>query len=156
MGLFALVRVAPKTELVSLSTITATGGMMLIPLLMIAEPGPSGWLYRSGEAFELAGIFLTQVARLYLGRSFGLLPANRGIVSSGPFRLVRHPVYLGWLLLTIAFGMINPSWRNLFTTIAILPFMFARIEQEETLLQTDPEYRAYSRRTHYRLLPGLY
>jgi protein-S-isoprenylcysteine O-methyltransferase Ste14 len=156
MGLFALVRVAPKTELVSLSTITATGGMMLIPLLMIAEPGPGGWLYRSGEAFELAGIFLTQVARLYLGRSFGLLPANRGIVSGGPFRLVRHPVYLGWLLLTIAFGMINPSWRNLFVTIAILPFMFARIEQEETLLQTDPEYRAYSQRTHYRLLPGLY
>src|SRR5271170_3007692 len=33
MGLFALVRVAPKTELVSLATITATGGMMLIPLL---------------------------------------------------------------------------------------------------------------------------
>ena len=52
--------------------------------------------------------------------------------------------------------MINPSWRNLFVTIAILPFMLARIEQEETLLQTDPEYRAYSERTRYRLLPGLY
>jgi protein-S-isoprenylcysteine O-methyltransferase Ste14 len=156
MGLFALVRVAPKTELVSFSTITATGGMMLIPLLMVAEPGPGGWLSRSGEAFELAGILLTQVSRLYLGRSFGLLPANRGIVTGGPFRMVRHPVYLGWLLLTIGFGTLNPSWRNLLVTIAILPFMFVRIEQEETLLQTDPEYRAYSQRARYRLLLGFY
>jgi protein-S-isoprenylcysteine O-methyltransferase Ste14 len=156
MGLFALVRVAPTTELVSPATIGATDGMMLIPLFMTAEAGPHGWLHHSGETLELAGIIVTQISRLYLGRSFGLLPANRGIVSHGPFRLIRHPVYLGWLLLTIGFGILNPSYRNLLVTIAILPFMFARIEQEEALLQTDPEYRSYSERTRYHLLPGLY
>jgi protein-S-isoprenylcysteine O-methyltransferase Ste14 len=156
MGLFALVRIAPKTELVSFATITATGGMMLIPLFMTSEPNHGGRFQHIGEVLELAGIMLTQVSRIYLGRSFGLLPANRGIVSSGPFRLIRHPVYLGWLILTAGFVTVNPSWRNLLVTIAILPFMFARIGQEETLLQTDREYSAYSERTRYRLIPGLY
>jgi protein-S-isoprenylcysteine O-methyltransferase Ste14 len=129
---------------------------MLIPLYMHSGPNPGGWLLHGGEAVELAGITLTQVSRIYLGRSFGLLPANRGIVSRGPFRMVRHPVYLGWLILTIGFLTINPSWRNFLVMAAILPFMFARIEQEETLLEADPEYTAYRERTRYRLVPGLY
>jgi protein-S-isoprenylcysteine O-methyltransferase Ste14 len=156
MGVFALVRVAPKTVLISFGTLAATAGMMLIPLLLKSQPSPHRWLSRSGETIELAGIIISQVSRVYLGRSFGLLPANRGIVSGGPFRLVRHPVYLGWLLLTIGYVMVNPVSRNLLVTVAILPFMFARITQEEMLLQADPEYRAYSERTHYRILPGLY
>ncbi len=156
MGLFALVRVAPKAELVTFATLSATGGMMLIPMLLRAAPGPHGLLYREGEAVQLAGILISQISRIYLGRSFGLLPANRGIVTRGPFGLVRHPVYLGWLVLTIGFTMTNPSNHNMLVAIAILPFMFARIEQEETLLQADPDYRAYSALTPYRLLPGLF
>ncbi|HUN58917.1 MAG TPA: isoprenylcysteine carboxylmethyltransferase family protein [Candidatus Binataceae bacterium] len=156
MGLFALVRVAPTAERINLLTIGATGGMMLIPLLMRPAASPSGWFYVSGIALEMIGIIITQASRLFLGRSFGLLPANRGVVTRGPYRLVRHPVYLGWLVLTIGFGMINPSWRNVAVTIAILPFMFARIEQEEALLEADSEYRVYSDRTRYRLVPGLY
>ena len=82
MGLFALVRVAPKAELITFATLSATGGMMLIPMLLRATPGPHGLLYRSGEAVQLAGILISQISRIYLGRSFGLLPANRGIVSA--------------------------------------------------------------------------
>ncbi|HEX4211052.1 MAG TPA: isoprenylcysteine carboxylmethyltransferase family protein, partial [Candidatus Binataceae bacterium] len=155
MGLFALVRATPKAEMVTLATLSATGGMMLFPLLRPVTSSP-GWLHRGGETIELAGLILTQLSRLYLGRSFGLLPANRGVVSGGPFRLVRHPVYLGWLILTVGFTTANPISSNLLVTLIILPFMFARIEQEEIVLETDPQYRAYRRRTCYRLLPGLF
>ena len=155
MGLFVLVRSAPKTELVNLATLSTTAGMMLLPGLLRAETNPGQWLDHVGEAVEITGVLLTQLSRIYLGRSFGLLPANRGIVSGGPFRLVRHPVYLGWLILTIGFTMVNLSVHNVLVTLVVLPFMFARIAQEETLLEADPEYRAYREHTRYRLLPGL-
>ena len=61
---------------------------------------------------ELLGVTLTQVARIYMGRSFGILPANRGIVSNGPFRWVRHPIYLGWLVLSIGYAMFYVNDRN--------------------------------------------
>ena len=49
------------------------------------------------------GILLQLVAKIHLGRSFALLPANRGVVCSGPYKWVRHPIYLGYLLVHIGF-----------------------------------------------------
>ncbi|MGA2409714.1 MAG: isoprenylcysteine carboxylmethyltransferase family protein, partial [Candidatus Binataceae bacterium] len=111
---------------------------------------------RSGTALELTGLIISQISRLCLGRRFGLLPANRGIVTGGCFRVVRHPIFAGWLLLTIGFTMANLSACNLLVVFLILPFMMKRIDQEETLLMGDPSYRAYMQRVRYRLIPGLY
>ena len=41
------------------------------------------------------GLLVVVAGKISIGRSFGLIPANRGIVSSGLYRLVRHPIYLG-------------------------------------------------------------
>jgi protein-S-isoprenylcysteine O-methyltransferase Ste14 len=90
-----------------------------------------------------------------MGRSFGVLPANRGIVLKGPFSYVRHPVYLGWLVLSTGFAMCNPSWRNILIIVATLPFMVWRIDQEESHLKAYPEYRAYMDRVRFRLWPGI-
>ena len=51
-----------------------------------------------GVVFQLSGLFRMQVALLCLGRHFGLLPANRDLVTRGPFGLIRHPVYAAWLV----------------------------------------------------------
>lgn len=153
MGLFSLVRIRPKSVMLNVRSVTATAGMMLIPMLIRPSAPSAGILHDSGLMVELAGVGFTQLARVYLGRSFGLLPANRGIVSSGPFRLMRHPIYLGWLLLTVGFTMIYPSPRNVLTIFILLPFMMWRITQEEELLSEDAEYRAYMGRVPYRLLP---
>jgi len=103
----------------------------------------------------MIGVVLSQLARLYMGRSFGLLPANRGIVSEGPFRLVRHPVYLGWLLLTAGFAVANPSMRNFLCLAATPIFIGWRIMLEERLLSKDSLYREYCRRVRHRLIPGI-
>ena len=155
MGLFSLVRMPPRTSMVNVRSIAATGGMMLLPALIKWAPPATGWCYRAGVALELAGMTFTQVARVYLGRSFGLFPANRGIVSRGPFRLMRHPIYVGWFLLSLGYSMTYPSARNLLVIAAILPFMLWRIVQEEQLLSDDPEYREYCERVRYRLIPGI-
>ena len=52
------------------------------------------------------------VAKVVLGRSFGLLPAQRGLVTAGPYRIVRHPIYFGYLIGHIGFLLVNFSWRN--------------------------------------------
>src|SRR5512141_432349 len=49
-------------------------------------------------AISAVGLAIVIAGKLTLGRSFGLMPANRGVVSSGVYRFVRHPIYLGYLL----------------------------------------------------------
>ena len=129
--------------------------MLILPCFMRPTNLSSGALATSGLIFELCGVALTQVARVYMGRSFGVLPANRGIVSKGPFRWVRHPIYLGWLILSIGYAMSYPNARNLMPIVATLPFMVWRIEQEEAHLSADREYRRYMSRVRYRLCPGV-
>ena len=48
-------------------------------------------------ALSACGLLVVIGGKLSLGRSFGLMPANRGVVSSGLYRIVRHPIYLGYL-----------------------------------------------------------
>jgi protein-S-isoprenylcysteine O-methyltransferase Ste14 len=155
MGIFSLIRVPPKTVTVSPRSIAATAGMMILPTLIKPGLASVGLLNQAGMALELIGVIFTQLARVYLGRSFGLLPANRGIVSKGPFRLMRHPIYVGWFVLTLGYAFIYPTPRNFVVIVAALFFMMWRIVQEEELLGLDPEYRAYCEKVGYRLIPWV-
>ena len=53
------------------------------------------------------GLCVVIAGKLSLGRSFGLMPANRGIVSTGLYRVVRHPIYLGYLITHVGFLLAN-------------------------------------------------
>src|SRR2546430_13476301 len=54
------------------------------------------------------GLLIVIIGKLSLGRSFGLTPANRGVVSTGIYQFVRHPIYLGYLITHIGFVLANP------------------------------------------------
>jgi protein-S-isoprenylcysteine O-methyltransferase Ste14 len=155
MAVMSFARFAPRSVTVNLRTIAASGGMLILPCLMRPIATAAGPRATAGLIFELSGVVLTQVARVYMGRSFGILPANRGIVSKGPFRWVRHPIYFGWLILSIGYAMSFASERNVVLIAMTLPFMVWRIDQEEALLSEDPEYRNYMDRVRYRLWPGI-
>ncbi len=155
MGIFSFVRIPPKTVTVTANSIAATAGMMILPTLIKPGLASVGLLNQAGMALELIGVIFTQLARVYLGRSFGLLPANRGIVSKGPFRLMRHPIYVGWFVLTLGYAFIYPRPRNFVVIVAALLFMMWRIVQEEDLLGLDPEYRTYCEKVRYRLIPWV-
>jgi protein-S-isoprenylcysteine O-methyltransferase Ste14 len=157
MAAMSLVRVAPKAARVDLRAFLSTlFPVFLLPCLLRADSPSSGLLANSGVVLELCGVVLSQAARLYMGRSFGILPGNRGITSKGPFGLVRHPIYAGWLLLTVGYLASYPAWMNGLITMAMLPFMLWRIRLEEGLLEADPEYRAYRHAVTFRLVPGIY
>jgi protein-S-isoprenylcysteine O-methyltransferase Ste14 len=156
MGLLSLVRVPARSSMVNLRSILATAAMMTIPALMRPGMSSTGLLFDVAIFIELIGIAFTQMSRIYLGRRFGLLPANRGIVSGGPFRWMRHPIYSGWLVLAIGYLMANPTYRNLGMLFLSLPFLVWRMDLEEEHLSEDPEYREYAAKTPYRLVPGIY
>lgn len=102
-----------------------------------------------GTAFEVYG-------KAVLGRSFGIVPANRGIIVRGPYRLVRHPIYLGYLVTHAGFLLTNWSVRNLAIYGAVYVFQVLRILSEERFLGQDAAYRAYRERVPYRLIPGIF
>jgi protein-S-isoprenylcysteine O-methyltransferase Ste14 len=103
----------------------------------------------AGLAFSLASVAV-------LGRCFGILPDVRGLVVRGPYRLVRHPLYLGEL--TAALGIVIGS-RHPFAAagawLVCLGLQVARTHYEESNLRAQfPAYDEYATRTK-RLLPGV-
>ena len=109
-----------------------------------------------GIAFQILGTLFAIYGKVFLGRSFGIVAANRGIVSGGPYRIVRHPIYLGYLATHVGFLLTNWSPRNTALYIVIYFFQISRILSEEGLLREDESYRAYCERVRYRLIPFIF
>jgi protein-S-isoprenylcysteine O-methyltransferase Ste14 len=125
-------------------------------VLLVRPAGGTAIADAAGFALQLVGTGFQLYGKVVLGRSFGIVAANRGVVSSGPYRLVRHPIYLGYLVTHAGFLFSNPSVRNLAIYAAAYFFQFARIHAEERILAQDVEYREYLRSVRYRLIPGVY
>lgn len=107
-------------------------------------------------AISGTGLLVVVLGKLSIGRSFGLIPANRGIVSTGLYKLVRHPIYLGYLITHTGFVLANPAGWNLFFLAAADIALMLRAVREERTLMLDPAYQAYAARVRWRILPGLF
>jgi protein-S-isoprenylcysteine O-methyltransferase Ste14 len=131
-------------------------GATCTPLLV--RPGSEvAWLPPAvGATVLLMGMVVQVHAKLTLGRSIGCVPAHRGLRLTGPYRLVRHPMYAGYLLSHLAFVLMHPSLWNLFAYGVAYGLQIPRLLAEERLLSRDPHYRAYQARVRARLLPGLF
>lgn len=104
----------------------------------------------------LTGLCVNIAAKLALWRSFGLAPANRGIRHGGPYRLVRHPMYLGYFLTELGFLMVNLTIGNAVKYIFAWSVQLLRIREEEKFLGKDESYRQLANRVHFRLIPGVF
>lgn len=92
-------------------------------------------------------------ARVSLGRSIGLVPADRGIVTTGCYRFVRHPIYTGIFFAYLALALQNFSWRNAAIFAAGAALFVIKSLAEERFLRHDPDYAAYMLRVRRRWLP---
>lgn len=103
----------------------------------------------------VAGAAIALGAKLSLRRSFGIVPANRGVKRGGLYRFVRHPMYSGYIINQIGLLLVYFSlWNVAIYAVAWLAFL-ARAKEEEKFLSQDPEYRDYSSQVRARLVPGL-
>lgn len=105
---------------------------------------------------ELAGAFFVVGAFLSLNRSFGIAPENRGIKTRGFYRIVRHPMYLGYILAETGFVIGNFSQYNLLTLLIAIVFLILRVRAEERFLREDPAYHEYTKRTPWKLIPLVF
>ena len=112
-----------------------------------------------GATLQLIGLAWQVCAKIALGRCFGLLPATRGLVTSGPYRWVRHPIYLGYLIAHLGFLLSNFSLRNL-TVLAVLYLAQAvRVSREESALKAGEhgtDYADYCAAVRYRIVPFVF
>lgn len=134
-------------------------GMMATSLgyvLFGAPPEPLAGLGAVYSGIQLLGVICASYSLLILGRSFGVVAANRGVRTRGAYRVVRHPAYASYLIVNIGYLLENPTPFNLAVAALSTCFQIVRIIKEEEFLCQDPAYRTYQERVRYRLVPFLY
>lgn len=102
------------------------------------------------------GLAIAIVGKASLGRSFGLVPANRGVIVRGPYTLVRHPIYAGYLLTHLAFLAQYPTVWNVSILVIADAALVARALMEERVLSADTAYQGYCQRVSWHLVPGVF
>jgi protein-S-isoprenylcysteine O-methyltransferase Ste14 len=107
------------------------------------------------NALVLTSVALMIYARVSLGRSIGYVPADRGIITSGPYRFVRHPIYSGLFVTLFAFVLRFYSPLNLLLFVVIVSLFMLKSVIEEWFLRDNPEYAAYMKQVRYRWIPGV-
>jgi protein-S-isoprenylcysteine O-methyltransferase Ste14 len=107
-------------------------------------------------AVSIVGLSIVIAGKMTLGRSFGIIPANRGVVSGGPYAIMRHPIYSGYLLTHIAFVAAHPSPLNVAILLVSDTALVIRALLEEKVLGADAQYRAYCGRVSWHLVPGVF
>jgi protein-S-isoprenylcysteine O-methyltransferase Ste14 len=107
-------------------------------------------------SMSACGLLIVIGGKLSLGRSFGLMPANRGVVSTGVYRIVRHPIYMGYLITHVGFLAANPTLWNILTLVGADVALLIRAVCEETTLARDAAYREYQQRVRWRVLPWVF
>ena len=125
------------------------------PLLIV--PGGTPLVGGNAPAMLMAvGLAFSISAKAFLRRSFGILPANRGVQRTGPYRLVRHPMYAGYVLTHAGFLISSFCLRNLLAYAFCWVAMVLRIRAEEAILARDPAYRDYQGEVRRRLIPFVW
>jgi protein-S-isoprenylcysteine O-methyltransferase Ste14 len=109
-----------------------------------------------GEGVQLAGVVIAVAALGRLGRSFGIVAANRGIQTRGLYGVVRHPLYTGYFITYLGYAAENPSLRNALILAVVTCAQLVRIREEELVLLGEPDYACYRQTVRRRLVPFLY
>jgi len=125
--------------------------------LMLRASDETAFLPDAATAGLLAlGLIVVVVGKMTLGRSFGLVPANRGVVVAGPYAFVRHPIYCGYLVTHAAFLLAHPRFWNVVLVVVSDAALIVRALVEERVLDHDASYRAYCQRVGWHFVPGLF
>jgi protein-S-isoprenylcysteine O-methyltransferase Ste14 len=132
-----------------------TAASMVSPLLVRPVVGPGVISETTAALIGGTGLLIVIGGKISLGYSFGLLPANRGVMNRGLYRLVRHPIYLGYLITHLPFLAAHPSRWNLAVVLIGDIALIVRAFYEERTLSLDPKYRRYREDVKWRLLPGV-
>ena len=114
------------------------------------------WGVSIGLVVQLLGILMAFVAFLALGRSFGFAAANRGLVTRGPYAVIRHPIYAAYLLVLSGYFLQSIAVWNALVLVFVASCNVGRALAEDRLLATSEQYEAYRAHVRWRVLPGIW
>lgn len=102
---------------------------------------------------SLLGVVIAIWTIATLGRAFDVSPADRGLVSKGPYQWLRHPMYASELFSVIVVVLVELTMRNILVTAVLVVTLVLRIKWEEKIISG---YQAYGRQVRSRLIPGVW
>jgi protein-S-isoprenylcysteine O-methyltransferase Ste14 len=140
----------------------AAFGLFFVSLTIsgTASASTALWLAWLGSLIATAGAALVLRSRIALGTAWSFTPQvdqETGFVATGPYRLVRHPIYLGFCLLAMGEALAFSSWTGVvFVLFAIIPTLAWRARAEEALLNRTfgERYALYQKQTSL-IIPHL-
>jgi len=155
----ALVRRPPTSLDTSFSALAACAVAYAYPyaqlLYLRLVPGyPASQVAGDTLVTLAAGLNLTSLHAL--GRWFGIRPALRGLATAGPYRIVRHPLYLSYFIADVGFNLQLWNWGTLLMVGIGWGSLLLRIRAEECVLAQDPGWPAYAAAVRSRLVPGVW
>jgi protein-S-isoprenylcysteine O-methyltransferase Ste14 len=141
----------PWPRLVALLGANFNFALLLLPRATLGE----SWTLISA-GLTIGGTLASIAMLAYLGRSFSIFPEARGLVTAGPYRYIRHPLYLAEMVSSLGIMLqFRQPWAALIALVTIA-FQIRRMDYEENVLcRTFPDYDRYAARIR-RLIPGVY
>ncbi len=118
------------------------------------------WPFWIGAALTAAGLLFAVWARIHIGRNWsGTVTIKEGheLVTSGPYAIVRHPIYAGLLLAFVGSGLARGEWRGVLAFVIAFLALWRKLRFEERWMREHfgPAYQAYSERVA-ALIPFLF
>jgi protein-S-isoprenylcysteine O-methyltransferase Ste14 len=141
------------------SCVAVTASFLLAGLGLFVPSGPEFWhpstqVVETALAVTLMGVVLAVVSAHALGASFSFGPQGRALVVRGPYRLLRHPIYLAELLMILGVTVVDPRLVPILGALCVAGLQLVRIRAEERLLRsTFPGFGRYAAVTRHRLIP---
>lgn len=133
---------------------TATWLPFLFPVAQ--EQLPFRWLPILGSVLLSIGLLWSLWSLRTLGRSFSVLAQARKVIRSGPYAVVRHPLYFGELVAALGVVLLTPSLGTALLWLALAGLQVFRMQHQEAVLEENLDDYANYRFTTRRLVPGLY
>jgi protein-S-isoprenylcysteine O-methyltransferase Ste14 len=118
-------------------------------------PGDPVWP-AGGLVLVMLAAFLSFFSLITLGKLFGVRPALRGLATTGPYRLVRHPMYLSYMIGDIGYNLQEWNFGTVLLLITGWVSLLYRIRAEERVLAEDDGWLDYTSLVRYRLVPGIW
>jgi isoprenylcysteine carboxyl methyltransferase (ICMT) family protein YpbQ len=109
-----------------------------------------------GDILVMVAVIMQIIALLSLNKSFGVVPAIRGVKTKGLYHFVRHPMYASYCLLYVGYIINNQTLVNFVVFIAAVGLQVLRIQSEERLLSETSEYMQYKKETPWKLIPHVF
>jgi len=136
--------------------VAVSGSFLGLGIVQLPPQELSPAVYLTSTLLVLGGTVFATYAVLGLGRSLSILPEARGLVTRGPYAMIRHPLYLGELVALLGVTVQYFSEWAVLLLLLQCAFQVGRMRNEERVLSgVFPEYRDYMARTA-RLVPHIY